>query len=150
MSILELIEAEAQAVAGQADQAPKGTIHFPLGLIGFRTAKEYALICNPDESPFMRLQMLEGGKHSFLVVPTLPVLPEYLPDISDQDMKFLGLTQLADALVLAIVTFRAGEPIVSLKGPIVINPQLMRGKQIIPKNAGQFDAWSPLAGRLHR
>src|SRR5690606_5156352 len=93
----------------------------------------------PDEEPFMWFQMLDGAKQSFLVISPQFVLPEYQPDISDDDAAFLALTDPQDALLLNIVTLRAnGQATVNLKGPIVINRRTLIGKQVIPNNAAKY------------
>jgi flagellar assembly factor FliW len=139
MNTLELIEPKTHTANGQKHQSPKNVICLPFGLLGFEDVKNYALLANPAEAPLMWLQMLEGAKQSFRVVPASVVLPEYQPDISDQDVEFLGLTGPADAVVFNIVTLREGRATVNLKGPVVINRHSMVGKQVIPNNAGRFD-----------
>jgi len=138
----------AHAVNRQASQSPKNVICLPLGLLGFEDAKNYALLFNPQERPLMRLQMLEGAKRWFFVVRASQVLPDYQPDISDQDAEFLGLSGPADAVVLNIVTLLQGRAMANLKGPIVINRLSMVGKQIIPRNAGRFDLQHPINSGL--
>ncbi len=120
-------------------------IHLPLGLLGFESVKKYQLIARPEEEPFLWLQMLDNPNHAFLVISPSFVVPNYQPDLSDEDVQFLGLASSTDALVLAIVTFRAaGQLTVNLKGPIVVNRQSLVGKQVIPSNANQFALQHPI------
>ena len=122
----------------------KDVIRLPLGLLGFERVKNYVLLTNREEEPFMWLQMLEDAKHAFLVVPPFLVLPDYQPDISEPDVEFLGLTRPDDAFIINIVTLRQGKATVNLKGPIVINRHTLVGKQVIPNNAPKFNVRYPL------
>jgi flagellar assembly factor FliW len=135
---------EPGAVNGEENHRPKNVICLPFGLPGFEGVKNYVLLTHPEERPLLRLQMLEGEKRSFQVAPTLLVLPDYQPELSDHDVEFLELTEPADAMVLNIVTLGQGQATINLKVPIVINRHSLIGKQIIPKNANRFDLRYPM------
>jgi len=140
MNTIELIEPETrQGSKAAVKHHVKDVIRLPLGLLGFERVKNYVLLTNPEEQPFMWLQMLEDAKHAFLVVPPALVVPGYQPDISDSDVEFLGLRAAEDAVILNIVTLRRGGATVNLKGPIIINRHTLVGKQVIPNNAASYD-----------
>jgi flagellar assembly factor FliW len=133
MNTLELIEPERRALNGEK------IIRLPYGLLGFEGVKDYMLLIRPHEEPFVWLQMLDGARHAFLVVSPFLVLPDYRPDIAEEDARFLELTSPADAQLINIVTLRrSGEATINLKGPIVLNRHTMIGKQVIPNNAAQY------------
>jgi flagellar assembly factor FliW len=139
MNTLELMEPEKKTVTGE------NLLRLPLGLLGFELVKNYALLSRPHEEPFYWLQMLEDAKHAFLIVSPFIAVPDYEPDISQQDVDFLGLTTPADSLVYNIVTLRGkGPATINLKGPIIINRHTMVGKQVIPNNAATFSLHHPL------
>jgi flagellar assembly factor FliW len=139
MKTEELIEPEKKVLNTQ------NIIQLPFGLLGFERVKNYALLANPQEEPFLCLQMLDNGRKSFLVVSPFLVMPEYQPDIPGDDVEFLGLADPSDALVYNICTLRGpGKATINLKGPIVINRHTMIGKQIIPNNALQYALNHPL------
>jgi flagellar assembly factor FliW/SAM-dependent methyltransferase len=148
MNTLELLEPEAPPAPAQAVNTQEGEnvnyiLHLPLGLLGFCGVTHYALHTNP-KAGLMWLQMLEGAKYSFRVVLASLALPDYRPEISDQDAEYLELTDPADAIVLNIVTLGGGRATVNLKGPVVINRRSLIGKQVILKNAARFDDRHPL------
>jgi flagellar assembly factor FliW len=117
----------------------------PYGLLGFERVKNYSLLTNREEDPFLWFQMQQDPRHAFLVVPPGVVAPNYQPDLDDQDVEFLGLEDPADALILNTVTLReGGRATVNLKGPIVINRRTWIGKQVIPTNAAQYPVRHPL------
>ncbi len=120
-------------------------IHLPLGLLGFESIKRYALLVNPNETPFRWLQVLDQPDLAFLVLPALEVFPDYEPDVPTEDVRFLELNSPDDALVYNIVTLSAkGSATVNLKGPIVINRFTLKGKQVVLANASRYSIQQPL------
>ena len=139
MKTLEITEPKKRTVSGE------NVIQLPLGLLGFEAVKNYVLLSNPGEEPFMWLQMLDGTHQSFLVVSPFLVSTQYQLDIASEDTGFLGLSSPDDALVVNIVTLRGGgQATVNLKGPIVINRHTLIGKQVIPNNVAEFTLRHPL------
>ena len=120
-------------------------VRMPMGLLGFEDIKNYVLLADPEEIPFAWLQMAQEPKLSFLVIPPTHVSETYNPDISQEEVEFLGLKGPEDALVVNIVTLhRDGAATVNLKGPIVINRHTLVAKQIVPLNAAEFSLQHPL------
>jgi flagellar assembly factor FliW len=139
MNTIELIEPERRTLNDEH------IVRLPYGLLGFERFKNYVLLIRPQEEPFLWLQMLDGARHAFLVVSPFVVLPDYQPDIPEEDVQFLGLTTPADAQLVGIVTLRGpGRATINLKGPIVINRNTNLGKQIIPNNAANYSVRHPL------
>lgn len=120
-------------------------IMLPLGLLGFEVNKRYVLLADTDEAPFMWLQMLEEPKQAFLVMPPSIAMPEYRPDLSLEDVEFLGLRNPDDAMIVNIVTVRGpNQATMNLKGPVVVNRLTLLAKQVIPVNAADYDLRHPL------
>jgi flagellar assembly factor FliW len=120
-------------------------IRLPLGLLGFESIKQYVLLARPEEEPFLWLQMLEDPNHSFLVVSPFHVMPDYSPELSDNDTQFLDLSDPEDAMIINIVTLRPdGQATVNLKGPIVVNRHTLVARQVIPTNAAEFSLRHPI------
>jgi flagellar assembly factor FliW len=123
----------------------QNVIQLPYGLLGFERVKNYILLTNPQEEPFLWLRMLDSARKAFLVVSPFLVMPAYEPDIPADDVEFLGLTEPEDALLYNICTLRGpGRATINLKGPLVINRHTLVGKQIIPNNAAKYALNHPL------
>ncbi|HVM59855.1 MAG TPA: flagellar assembly protein FliW [Verrucomicrobiae bacterium] len=140
---------EAKAGANKASRSTPPTssniVQFPSGLLGFEQLKTFALVGRPQEEPFLWLEAPKDSRISFIVVPPKQVVPDYQPDLSDDDVKFLGLKSPNEALVLTIVTLRSeGRASINLKGPLVINARTHIGKQIVPVNAADYSTEYPL------
>ncbi len=123
----------------------ENVIHLPGGLLGFERIKKYVLLANPEEAPFLWLQMLDDPNLAFLVVSPCAVLTDYQPEINDEDSDFLGLQTPQDALVFNIVTLHPdGSATVNLKGPIVMNRFTLVAKQLVPRNVAEYSLNHPL------
>lgn len=139
MKFAETSEAEPLANESQS------IIKMPLGVLGFENVKQYVLLSDPKEAPFLWFQMLDGPKASFLVLNPFLVFPDYQPDLSDDDVAFLGLQSPEEATLFNVVTMRGpGVATINLKGPIVINRRTLVAKQVIPVNASAFSVQHPL------
>ncbi|MCC6233720.1 MAG: flagellar assembly protein FliW [Verrucomicrobiales bacterium] len=135
--------------APEAGSSKECSIELPLGLLGFESIKQFTLTASAEEAPFQWLQMVDAPRHSFVVVEPASIVADYHPNLSDEDVQFLRLQDPDDALVLNIVTLRAGgRPTMNLKGPIVINRRTFIGKQVIPLNASRFPLQHPLPAAL--
>jgi flagellar assembly factor FliW len=123
----------------------ESTVRMPMGLLGFEAIKEYSLLADPAEEPFLWLQVPHDANLAFVVIAPQPLLPDYQPDISPEDLAFLGLASTADAAILSIVTVQGpNQATLNLKGPIVLNRRTLVAKQVIPTNASQFSVQHPL------
>jgi flagellar assembly factor FliW len=120
-------------------------IHMPMGLLGFERIKEYFLMADPAEEPFLWLQVPDDSKLAFLVVAARPLLPSYKPEISREDLTSIGLANADDASILCIVTVRGpNQATLNLKGPILLNRSTFTAKQVIPVNASEYSVQHPL------
>jgi flagellar assembly factor FliW len=120
-------------------------IQLPHGLLGFERVKNYVLLANPQEQPFMWMRMAGSDRKAFLIVSPFLIMPDYQPDIPATDVEDLELAEPADALMFNICTLRGpGRATINLKGPLVINRHTMIGKQVIPDNAAQYALAHPL------
>jgi flagellar assembly factor FliW len=139
MNVVECIEPPAVAAK------PENPIRLPHGLFGFEQIQDFVLLSNPGEEPFQWLQVKDDANLAFLVLSPFAVMPNYLPELPENEIAFLNLKGPEDAVMLNIVTMRgASDATINLKGPIVLNRHTLVGKQVIPTNAAQFSVQYPL------
>jgi len=130
-----------------ADNAAGHTLRLPLGLIGFPDSHNFELLYEPDQLPFRWLRLLGQEELHFVVMEPGGIIPDYQPELFDEDAAYLGIQDPADALVLNIVTVTHTEPVtatVNLIGPIIINRRTGLAKQVVLSNHAQYDARYPL------
>lgn len=149
MQLMTAVEEGMTVLEIQADNI----FVFPDGIPAFESVKEFVILSNPEEAPLMWLQATGRTDPAFIVTMPAVFHPNYVVDISDEDVEFLGLASPEDALVLSIITVRRGDPIrvtANLAGPVVINPKKGVGKQVIPLNAGEYSVRHDVFGELRK
>lgn len=139
MTTTEPKKTEQRDNGAASNKDDQGVIRLPGGLLGFEQAKDYVLIGCAEEAPFLRLQMNDEPKLTFLAIEPSQAVEDYQPDLSEEDTRFLKLEKPEDAMLFNIVTLhRDGTATVNLKGPIVVNRRTLIGRQIIPLNSSEY------------
>jgi flagellar assembly factor FliW len=120
----------------------------PNGLIGFKRYTRAELLYQPDRLPFlwMKLHSPADSVH-FIVIEPGGIVPNYEPELFDDDAFTLDLTDPSEAMVLNIVTLRQQHPIdatVNLVGPVIVNRRLRVGRQVVISNYSRYSAHYPL------
>ncbi len=104
---------------------------FP-GLGGFEAHHQYALIAD-EESPVEWLQSTADPDVVFALLEPFIFAPDYSFEMTDADAAALALTRPSDAMVRTILTLRdsASAITANLMAPIVLNPSMHLGRQIV-------------------
>lgn len=128
--------------------APTEEIQLPHGLVGFPDYRRFTVIFQEDQLPFcwMRLHGPDDELH-FVVVEPGNVMPDYEPELFDEDAAYLELNDASEAMVLNIVTVHHGaqaSATINLTGPVVINRRTGRAKQVVLANHAHYSARHPL------
>lgn len=120
------------ATATVAPASPD-TIRFPHGLPGFESCRGFVLMTSDVLGPLQCLKSVEGPAASFLVIDPRRVLADFRCDLSAGDRARLGVDDQDTLLWLSLVTIELdGTITVNLRAPIVVNPALMVGHQVVP------------------
>ena len=107
-------------------------IEFPDGLPGFESCRQYVLLSGPAVAPFTIVQGLGPESPAFAAIDPARVVDGYRTELDDADRARLGATEDAPLVWLALVSpQQEPEPTVNLRAPLVINPQTLRGIQLI-------------------
>jgi len=111
-------------------------IHFPHGLIGLESEREFILLQIRPEAPLLILQSVHNPLVGLLVADPYSFMEAYTVNASEAEIQQLQVNQLEDAAVLVTVSIPAGQPqdaTLNLTGPIFINHEARIGLQI-PQN----------------
>ena len=130
-----------------SDASSGHVVKLPKGLLGFPEHTSFELLYQPDQPPFRWLRLLGPEIMHFVVIEPIGIVPEYEPELFDEDAAAIGLVDPADALVLSIVAVQHGEPVsatVNLVGPIVINRRTGLARQVVLANHSRYSARHPL------
>ena len=129
---------------------PSGVIHFPEGIPGFESLRDFVLLQDEELLPIVFLSSLSEPKVCFPVLPMQNIEREYRLDLGEDDRRVLRLAEEPAAesapeeqlLCLAILNLGDGSrpPSANLFAPIVINLANWTAKQVI-----QFESSYPAA-----
>lgn len=124
---------------GEIEIDESRAVYFSEGLIGFPEDKEYVLMEHKPGSPFMWLQSVSSPELAFVIMNPFQICPDYLEELPPDEANDLKPGENETVLVFGIVTIpkgRAAESTVNLLGPIIIDPDAKKGKQVILANSG--------------
>ncbi|MPY94816.1 MAG: flagellar assembly protein FliW [Acidimicrobiia bacterium] len=131
---------------GDLDIDENTVLEFADGLLGFGSARRFALVDTHDTGTYYWLQSLDDSGLAFLTVRPWAFFPDYEPELPEADRVALGLEDAADALVLCLLTVdRATSSITAnLLGPLVVNAAAKVGRQVVLTDSG-LSTRAPLA-----
>ena len=113
------------------------------GLFGFPDVRSMEIVFSKEELPFMWIREKDKEGLAFVVIEPTGIIPNYVVEISDADVQFLGITGVDDTMIINIVTLNPEQPgkiSVNLVGPIIINRSTRVGKQCIINNHEEYSA----------
>ena len=133
---------------GEIEIEEEKIIHFPHGILGFPDTKKYIVLnhLNKPDIPFKWLQAVDNPDLAFVITDPMLFYPDYAPVINQQDLKELGIINLPDRGIIAIVTIPQGDPekmTANLQGPIVVNLMTREAKQVV-LTGEEYQVRSPL------
>lgn len=127
-----------------------GLYQLPQGLVGFPQHKSFEILYNEEELPFCWLRLFgpsdEDPIHFVIIDPT-GVIPEYEPELFDEDAQALKISSGDQAAIFNIVTVKEGvnaSATANLVGPIVINRETGIARQVVLSNYHQYSAYHNL------
>lgn len=133
---------------GEIEVPAEEIIHFPSGLPGFESEKEFVHL-QPEDSVFGCLQSCHQPATAFIVLSPYQLCPDYEFELDEEKREALAVAKSEEVKVLSIVTIPPGKPeeaTVNLYAPIVINTTAKKGMQVILSESGyplRFKLWAP-------
>jgi len=113
-------------------------ITFPKGLPGFEDERRFFLMDHSGSSKIKWLHSADNPGLALVVADPFGLFEEYRPDVPDEIARELGIASPDGALVLTVLTVRAGQhegepPTISanLLAPIVISKERRTGAQVV-------------------
>ena len=120
---------------GPLDLDERQRIHFPAGILGFETLKDYVLF-DAAQAPFYWLQSMEVVEIAFVLINPRVFRPDYTLEVDPAELEEIGITSQEEILDFAVVTVPEDptEMTANLQGPIIINRATRLGRQGISTN----------------
>jgi flagellar assembly factor FliW len=119
---------------GEIKADPDKIITMTSPFLGFPESKHFILIPHGEDTPFMWLQSLDDAQLAFVVIPALPLVAEYQPELPAQARQELQAGAADELNILLLLTIPQSNPLkmtANLLGPLVINPEKRLAKQVI-------------------
>ena len=123
---------------GRLTYTNEDLVTFDQGLVGFPSLTSFVLIQHKEDSPFRWMQSVDDGEVAFLVVDPAHCVQDYAPEIPETAVETVGIQEATPRLVYTIVSIPPGKPeemTINLAGPIVVNLENGRAKQIVLEDA---------------
>ena len=118
---------------GPREIDPDRIIHFPCGLVGLESEREFALLQIHQDWPLLILQSVTTPAVGLMVADPYSFLDSYPIQVGEAELALLGLESKEEASVLVTVSRAADQPgtvKLNLCGPICINARFRLGLQI--------------------
>lgn len=126
------------SIFGLIDVNEDKIITFDEGLPAFEDEKNFVLIHDEEfvDSIFCWLQSIIMPELTFSLLDIFALLPDYSPNIEQESLQKLGITEKDEFFVYTIATVPEdiSNITVNLQGPIVINKNTLKGAQLIASN----------------
>jgi len=105
-------------------------LQFP-GLPGFPEARRFVVMDQEGEAPFAWLVSADDPDLAFAITDPFQFFPEYRPPLERWQIRALGVERPDDLVIMAIANFAGGAASLNLMAPLLINPRVGRGLQVI-------------------
>lgn len=106
------------------------------GLLGFPLSRRFLLFPYGDDSSFFWLQSVDEPEIAFIVINPFDFFSDIEFVVADADAEALDLDRGEDVEVFTLVTIPEGRPEdmrTNLAGPVVVNVQNRKGRQVLIK-----------------
>ncbi len=133
-----------QSRFGEIEYDPTNTLHFPEGLIGFESLRDFVVMPNEKEGPLFWIQSVEDPQAAFILTDPTDFFFDYkiIPD--NRERQKLGIVDAEPCLVCSIVSVSPERTItLNLAAPVLFAPSTNKALQVILEGT-QFSPRTPL------
>lgn len=119
---------------GQITYEPDDVLEFPNGLFGFEQEKQFLLLpFSGSHGNMLCLQSVLAPSPAFILMNPFSLKPDYAPVLSKEELRLMGVSQSSELCyyVMCVAREPVGQSTVNLRCPVVVNPDLSRGCQVI-------------------
>lgn len=118
---------------GEYEYRQEDVLTFPKGIFGFPDEKEFLLLTQFSEEPFMWLQSVHSPQLAFVLLDPWVVMSEYKIDLSEDVKRALKIVSKDQVMVMGIVVIPDDPKLmtINLRAPIVMNVKDRLAEQVI-------------------
>ena len=115
---------------GTVERPEDTTISFPGGIFGFELERSWVLLADSEDGSLYWLQSVEQTDLSFSVVDPREFVDDYALKVRPSQLAQLWRTD-EPLIVLSVLTYYEEALILNLRNPILINPEMGAGRQVV-------------------
>ena len=106
-------------------------------ILGFERLRNFCLLEREESDPFMWLQSVEEPDVAFVIMNPILFFPDYMVETHPRELEDIDCSDLTKIETYVIVTVAKNPKnvTVNLQGPILINTENRRGKQLVMVNS---------------
>lgn len=106
-------------------------------ILGFEGITRFCLVEQDDVKPFLCLQSIEDPAVSFLIVNPILFYSDYRIKVNPKEIADLNIDhiEMVETYVIATLSDNPRKVTVNLQGPVLINTDNRRGKQVVLVNS---------------
>ena len=119
---------------GSLEISEDRVVNFLGGVLGFPNARRFVMIDHEGDIPFKWLQSVDEPELAFITINPLLIKEDYKLSINKSDIGDIGKYDAESLAFLVILTIPNDDPkgtTANLRGPLVINSDTMKAKQIV-------------------
>jgi len=129
---------------GEVEYDPEKLLHFPAGLIGFPTLKDFVVMPNKKAGPLFWIQSVDEPDIAFVLTDPTNFFLEYKVIPEDSEKNMLQIEKVEECYTLSVVTVPQDQKItLNLAAPILFSPKTNRAIQVILENT-EYQTKTPL------
>lgn len=129
---------------GEVEYDPSNLLHFPAGMIGFPTLRDFIVMPNKKEGPLFWIQSVDEPEIAFVLTDPSNFFLDYRIKAEDSERNSLKISQEDEYFVLSVVTVPQDQKItLNLAAPILFSPKTNRAIQVILENS-EYQSKTPL------
>ncbi|OHB24719.1 MAG: flagellar assembly protein FliW [Desulfuromonadaceae bacterium GWC2_58_13] len=117
---------------GQVEYDPANTLHFPCGMIGFESLREFIVMPNKKQGPLFWIQSVDDPEIAFVLTDPTNFFLDYRVVPDDNEKQKLAMEEEDDCHALVVVTVNSGNDFTfNLLAPILYSPKANRAIQVV-------------------
>lgn len=121
---------------GEVEYNPEEVLHFPQGLVGFESLRNFIVMPNKKEGPLFWIQSVDDPDVAFILTDPTNFFLDYTIQPSKEEQQVLGIQKESDCYVLSVVTVTPSKEItLNLAAPILFSSENNRAIQVILENS---------------
>ncbi len=129
---------------GEVEYDPSNLLHFPAGLIGFPSLRDFIVMPNKKKGPLFWIQSVDDPDVAFVLTDPTNFFLEYRVVPEESEKNHLQIDSDSECYALSVVTVPPDRKItLNLAAPILFSPKSNRAIQVILENT-EYQSKTPL------